>query len=78
MYIVHAWNQGYNARKVILKVCASFVLQCTVSVNTRRIFYILQCTVSVNTRRMSQPDIGYIFNIKKSKKYSGQSIGNCN
>ena len=36
--------------------------------------FVLQCTVSgrnVNTRRMSKPDMGSIFHIKKSMKYSG-------
>ena len=46
-------NQGFNARKVISVVDASFVLQCTV------------------TGRMSKPDMGSIFHIKKSMKYSG-------
>ena len=27
---------------------------------------------NVNTRRMSKPDMGFIFHIKKSMKYSGQ------
>ena len=39
--------------------------------------YLLYCSVlslggNVNTRRMSQPDMGSIFHIKKSMKYSGQ------
>ena len=46
------YNQGYNARKVISEVYASFVLQRTVSGR------------NVNTRRMSQPDMGSIFHIK--------------
>ena len=51
--------QGCNARKVISEVYTSFVLQCTVSGG------------NVNTRRMSKPDMGSIFHIKKSMKYSG-------
>ena len=45
--------QGYNARKVISEVIASFVLQCTVSLGG-----------NVNTRRMSKPDMGSIIQIK--------------
>ena len=41
---LHAAWQGYNARKVISEVYASFVLQCTVSAGG-----------NVNTKRMSQP-----------------------
>ena len=38
--------------------------------------YLLYCSVlslggTVNTRRMSKPDMGSIFHIKKSMKYSG-------
>ena len=47
------YKQGYNARKVISEVYASFVLQCILS---------LGC--NVNTRRLSQPDMGSIFHIK--------------
>ena len=43
--------QGFNARKVISEVYASFVLQCTV---TGRY---------VNTRWTSKPDMGSIFHI---------------
>ena len=50
-------NQGYNARKVISKVCASFVL------------HELSLGGNVNTRRMSQPYMGSIFHIKN--QYSG-------
>ena len=49
-------SQGYNARKVISEVCASFVLSLG---------------GDVNTRRMSQPGMGSIFHTKKkSMKYS--------
>ena len=41
--------QGYNARKVILEVYASFVLSLG---------------DNVNTKRMSKPDMGSIFHIK--------------
>ena len=44
--------QGYNVRKVISELYASFVLQCTVSGRY------------VNTRWMSQPDMGSILHIK--------------
>ena len=44
--------QGCNARKVILEVHTSFVLQCTLGGN-------------VNTRRKSKHDMGSIFHIKK-------------
>ena len=52
--------QRCNARKVISKLYASFVLQCKLSLGG-----------NVNTRRMSQSDMGSIFHIKKSMKYSG-------
>ena len=45
--------QGYNARKVISEVIASFVLQCTVSLGG-----------NVNTRWLSKPDMGSIIQIK--------------
>ena len=48
------YAQGYNARKVISEMYASFVLQCSV----------LSLGGNVNTRRMSQPDMGSIFHIK--------------
>ena len=32
---------------------------------------VLSLSVNVNTRRMSKPDMGSIFHIKKSMKYSG-------
>ena len=47
--------QACNARKVISEVYASFVLSLS---------------SNVNTRRMSKPEIGSIFHIKKSMKYS--------
>ena len=56
LYIVDCSDQGYNARKVISEVYASFVLSLG---------------GNVNTRRMSKPDMGSIFHIKKSMKYSG-------
>ena len=56
LYIVDCSDQGYNARKVISEVYASFVLSLG---------------GNVNTRRMSKPDMGSIFHIKKSIKYSG-------
>jgi len=42
----------------------------------QRCTHLLYCSVlslggNVNTRRMSNPDIGSIFHIKKSMKYSG-------
>ena len=42
----------------------------------QRCSYLLYCNVlslggNVNTRRMSKPDMGSIFHIKKSMKYSG-------
>ena len=46
------FSQGFNARKVISEVYASFVLQCTVSTGG-----------NVNTRRMSKPDMGSIFHL---------------
>ena len=54
IYIIKLFphTQGYNARKVILEVYASIVLQCTVSAG------------NVNTRRMSKPAMGSIFHIK--------------
>ena len=48
-------DQGFNARKVISEVYASFVLSLG---------------GNVNTRRMSKPDMESIFQIKKSMKYS--------
>ena len=45
--------------KFFSEVYASFVLQCTVLGG------------NVNTGRMSKPDMGSIFHIKKSLKYSG-------
>ena len=53
------FNQGYKARKVISEV--TNLLYCSV----------LSLCGNVNTRRMSQPDMGPIFYIKKSMKYSG-------
>ena len=52
--------QGCNARKVISKIYASFVLRCTVS----------GLGGTVNTRRMSKPDMIHLSH-KKSMKYSG-------
>ena len=46
-------KQGYNAKKVISEVYASFVLQCILSLGG-----------NVNTRRMSKPDMGSIFHKK--------------
>ena len=57
-HIYNAW-QGYDTRKVISEVCASFVLHCTVSGG------------NVKTRRISKPNMGSIFHIKKTRKYSG-------
>ena len=51
-HIYNAW-QGYDTRKVISEVCASFVLHCTVSGG------------NVKTRRISKPNMGSIFPIKK-------------
>ena len=48
-----AIRQGYKARKVISEECASFVLQCILSLGG-----------SVNTRRMSNRDMESIFHIK--------------
>ena len=47
-FMNHGNYQGYNARKIISEVCASFVLQCTVS---GRLF-------------KHKPDMGSIFHIK--------------
>ena len=52
--------QGCNARKVISEVY-THLLYCRV----------LSLGANVNTRRMSKPDMGSIFHIKKSMKYSG-------
>ena len=50
---MYAYNQGYNARKVILEVYASFALQCKLSLGG-----------NANTRRMSKPDMGSMIHIK--------------
>ena len=39
--------------------------------NARKVRSELSLGGNVNTRRMSQPDMGSIFHIKKSMKYSG-------
>ena len=57
---ISKYMQGYNARKVISERCAH-LLYCNV----------LSLGGNVNTRRMSQSDMGSIFHIKNSMKYSG-------
>ena len=51
--------KNYYVKIVISEVYAFFVLQW------------LSLGCKVNTKRMSQPDMGSIFHIKKSMKYSG-------
>ena len=43
------------------------LLYCNVYCNVLYVMYVC----NVNTRRMSKPDMGSIFHIKKSMKYSG-------
>ena len=51
-------TQGCNARQVISEVCTHLLYWSVMSLGG-----------NVNTRRMSKPDMGSIFNIKKSMKY---------
>ena len=57
MAYIYGPTSGYNARKVISEVYASFVLQWTISLGS-----------NVNTRRMSNPDMESIFHTKKNNK----------
>ena len=57
----------------VISVCSKDVMQGKVFQKCTHLLYcsVLSLGGNVNTRRMSKPDMGSIFHIKKSLKYSG-------